>query len=830
MLAGSEAFSALSRAMRGEADFEMPFADPAFERLRVAAKKGDASPIDLAVLIRHALRYESLRRGWDVHFDTGLVEASDLRKAGLIVKQIDQRCSVTAEPWRPDWLPEASVIATDEGAMRAKRKRFFASDLVEGDPFLMQFNLKGYRSIGQRSAVRAALGMPPRSTLIIDLPTGEGKSLVFSAVQKIGFADEPSGSDKSLTVVIVPTVTLALDHERSCGGSPASPMAYVGGQRERNSKILETVRSGEQEFLFASPEAVVGPLRYAISKVLETDGLRAMVIDEAHLVEGWGTGFRTEFQTLAGLCHQWRSNPENPKSFRLIFLSATLSELAKATLKELFSPNEEIPLVSATSIRPEPEYWVANSTHPEVRNSRVVEALLRLPRPAILYVTKVEDAEYWYQYLKQTIDFGRIRKVHGGTGAAEREDVLKGWSDGIVDLVVATSAFGLGIDYPHVRTIIHACVPEKIDRFYQEVGRGGRDGCTSISLIIPGYGDETVAKNLSQQKIITVDRGYQRWKAMFESQTRLDIDFMTYGVRLDTAPGNAPEDIDLIGERSIDWNARVLSMMARCGMIKLTGIPEVETEAGEKAPPYQGLQVQEDGHMLIDVWRDIFEKCRSEIAVANAYSFGLLKILMRGDECPTELIRRLYSGCAHTCTSCRSCRLDPNCRRRNQIVGDVPLPWPFAPEISEAIKAEFGATKRLVIQYGQELPKGIRPRDFEKVLRRLDQSGFRVSICIGEVPDWVNAALRKILANRPWLLVRDREWRRPLWPVGHTIIFCGTDVQVRSEQLNIGTSEYNEMVFVPEGLRDPGNSERKVVDMLVVPVLNMRGFFERYMR
>jgi ATP-dependent DNA helicase RecQ len=830
MLEGSEAFAALARALRGEQSLETHFADPAFERLRIAVRNQDASPVDLAVLIRHALRYESLERGWDVNIDTDLVDAVYLRKAGLNVNQTDQRCSMTAEPWRPRWLPDAAVVASDEGAMRAERKRFHTEDVIEGDPFLVQFGLKGYRSVGQRSAVRAALGMPPRSTLIIDLPTGEGKSLVFQAVQKIGFADMPPGSGKGLTVVIVPTVTLALDHERSCGGSPTSPMAYVGGQTQRNAKILQAIRSGEQELVVAAPEAVVGPLRSAIGKVLENDGLRAIVVDEAHLVEGWGTGFRTEFQTFAGLYHQWRSNPENPKSFRLIFLSATYSELAKATLKELFSPDEDIPVVSAASIRPEPEYWIANSTYSDDRESRVVEALLHLPRPAILYVTKVKDAEYWHQHLKENIGFGRVRKLHGGTRANERESVLKAWSEGTLDLVVATSAFGLGIDYPHVRTIIHACVPEKIDRFYQEVGRGGRDGCTSISLLVPAHGDENVAKSLSQQKIISVDRGYQRWKAMFESQSRLDLDVLTYGVRLDTAPSNSPEDIDLIGERSIDWNARLLSMMARCGMIQLVGIPSVEVELGEKHPPYQGVRIHEDGHMLIEVWRDIFEKRRGEISAANAYSFGLLKNLMLGDECPAELIRRLYPGCAHNCTSCRNCRLDPSRRRRSHIVGEVPLPWPYAPEISEAVNIEFGTTRRLMVEYGDKMPKGIRTRDFEKTLRRLDLSGFRVSICIGNLPDWITGTLDKVLADRPWLLVKDREWRRPLWPTGHSIIFSGPNVKVRSDQLNIGTAQFAEMVFIPEGLRDSENPERKVADMLIVPSLNIREFFERYLR
>ncbi len=830
MLRGNEAFAYLARALRGEADYETPFADPPFERLRVALKNQDASPLDLAVLMRHALRYESLDRKYDVRFETPLIDGDQLRKAGLEVNETPKGFSAVARPWQPGWLVDSKVVPADEAGMRAERKRFHAEDLIAGDPFLAQFGLTGYRSIGQRSGVRAALGMPPGSKLIIDLPTGEGKSLVFRAVQKIGFASDPPGKGKSLTVVIVPTVTLALDHERSCGGNPSSPMAYVGGQAKRNARIIEAIHAGHQELLFAAPEAVVGPLRYAISKVLENDGLRAIVIDEAHLVEAWGTGFRTEFQTFAGLCHQWRTGAEKERSFRLIFLSATFSKMARETLRELFSPNAEIPLVSAVSIRPEPEFWVADFADPIERENRVVEALLHLPRPAIVYVTKVDDAEYWHRHLRQNIGFVRIRMVHGGSASGEREAALTAWAAGTLDLVVATSAFGLGVDYPHIRTVIHACMPERLDRFYQEVGRGGRDGCSSISLLVPAYGDQKVAKGLSQQKVITVDRGLQRWKAMFESRDRINLGDMKYGVRLDTAPGTSEEDIDLVGERSIDWNARVLSMMARSGMIKLTGVPQIEAELSEEVPPYQALQICADGHLLKEVWGDVFERRRREIAVANAHSFNLLERLVRAQECPAKLIASLYPNCAHACTRCRRCRLNPGARRPSQIVGEVPIPWPYAPEVSEAVKADLGERGRMVVEYTPSLPSGIRARDFEKTLKRLDQSGFKVSICIGKIPDWITAALGGALSDRPWLLVRDREWRRPLWPKGNTIIFSGTDVELRGDRLNNGPTQYVEIIFIPEGARDASNPERKVADILTVTKISMRQFFERYLR
>lgn len=95
--------------------------------------------------------------------------------------------------------------------------------------------------------------------------------------------------------------------------------------------------------------------------------------------------------------------------------------------------------------------------------------------------------------------FSRLGLVHGKTSQQNRDSVVAGWRTGALDLVVGTSAFGLGIDYAHARSVIHACVPETLDRFCQEVGRGGRDGCGALSLIIPAGSDKHLARRMSTE-------------------------------------------------------------------------------------------------------------------------------------------------------------------------------------------------------------------------------------------------------------------------------------------------------------------------------------------
>ena len=159
--------------------------------------------------------------------------------------------------------------------------------------------------------------------------------------------------------------------------------------------------------------------------------------------------------------------------------------------------------------------------------------------------------------------------VYGKTSREERESVVTKWRDGLLDIVVATSAFGLGIDYPHARSVIHACVPETLDRFYQEVGRGGRDGRAALSLIAPKPSDFRVAERICLQKVITVDRGLERWAALFLGK-RSTGDHR-FAVRVDGSPGMTADDIDMTGDWNSDWNLRTLALMARAGLVRLLG-------------------------------------------------------------------------------------------------------------------------------------------------------------------------------------------------------------------------------------------------------------------
>jgi ATP-dependent DNA helicase RecQ len=144
--------------------------------------------------------------------------------------------------------------------------------------------------------------MPTGQSLLAVLPTGEGKSLIFQALA----AAHPG----EVVAVVVPTVALALDQDNSARklgellGTYSH--AYLGGQDQQNAEILDRISNGEQGLMFAAPEAFGGRLQPALLRAAANGKLAALVIDEAHLVDAWGTDFRNDFQLLAALVAELR--------------------------------------------------------------------------------------------------------------------------------------------------------------------------------------------------------------------------------------------------------------------------------------------------------------------------------------------------------------------------------------------------------------------------------------------------------------------------------------------------------------------------------------------
>ena len=396
-----------------------------------------------------------------------------------------------------------------------------------GDPWISltshgqlgeEARLPMYMSDGQRRLIRALDGLRPGQVLIGCLPTGEGKSL---AIHRLVL------ESTRLVVVVVPTVTLAIDQEQEAEAVLArhglpQELAYLGGDSGRG-RIKSRIKDGTQRLVFANPESLRG-LMPALMEAAREGNLGAVVVDEAHVIDADSWDFRPDFglipSMVRGLTEQVPDSAVPPKS---LLLSATLTQATIDNLKRLFvGKGRGVLLAGSLRLRPEPAYVRervdaspgegAGDDASIRRRQRILDLIPLLPRPLYLYSTTQADVEYYHGELHRS-GLRRIRHVHGGVGSGDRREAIRGVREQRLDVVSANSAFGLGLNVPNVRSVVHACVPESLDRFSQEVGRGGRDGMATISLMVFTPSDRVLARKQGARKILK-DAGGPRWQDM----------------------------------------------------------------------------------------------------------------------------------------------------------------------------------------------------------------------------------------------------------------------------------------------------------------------------
>ena len=562
---------------------------------------------------------------------------------------------VRARRWTPDWLDHDSIDALDLVVAEQNRRTALP---VPSDPLVALvagFDL--YASHGQRAAVQAAFLIPSGSTAIIALPTGGGKTLAFQ-VPALAYAAEGG-----IAVVVVPTVALARDQEARFRSLIAErsgiqlpdeiPLAYHSGLGDDQREALRrAVRDGGVPVVFASPEAVMGTLRGPLFDAAQQGRLRLFAVDEAHVVAQWGQQFRPEFQMLAGLRDALLEVCPPEGRFRTLLLTATLTQECFDSLRALFGRGG-CQLISEVALRPEPTFLISSAHQEPERLARVLEAARFLPRPLILYSTLREHASAYFSALRG-MGFRRVRLARGGdlTGA-DGEDILRDWRARAVDIVVATSAFGLGMDQDDVRSVIHACLPETIDRYYQEVGRGGRDGKASAALLVTTPADVVTAEHLSIERLISIDRAFERWEAMWSRRRSGIADVHTVSLK------ERPADIADPGDRNASWNLRTLVLMARAGLVSFAPHrpPEIEKRSNETDADFDvrrrqeferfsqevALRIEDARHSDRKHWNDAVHAVRVALRSADIGSVTLVKELRNLRRPLNQMFREIYS-------------------------------------------------------------------------------------------------------------------------------------------------------------------------------------------
>jgi RecQ family ATP-dependent DNA helicase len=331
------------------------------------------------------------------------------------------------------------------------------------DALLNQLGYESWRP-GQREAVVAAL--EGRDSLIV-MPTGGGKSLCY---QLPGLASE------ALTIVVSPLIALMRDQWLRLTGA-GQPVAMISSGMDEGEvwAALDDVRGGAARIVYCAPE------RFASRVFLEAIGEREvdlLAVDEAHCVSEWGHDFRPDYLRLPEVAERL-GRPT------VMACTATATEFVAKEIAQRFGMREPLQVRSGFD-RPNLSFDVValEGTGSKARRQALLEAGLADPanRPAIVYCGTRKDTEAVAQELR---DVGVAAvPYHAGLEPERRSAVQERFMASDTGVIVATNAFGMGVDKPDVRSVWHMTIPTSVEAYYQEAGRAGRDGLPARAVLL----------------------------------------------------------------------------------------------------------------------------------------------------------------------------------------------------------------------------------------------------------------------------------------------------------------------------------------------------------
>ncbi len=322
-----------------------------------------------------------------------------------------------------------------------------------------QFDYKSLRP-GQKEAIESVVA--GRDTLVI-MPTGSGKSAVYQVATQM--LEGPA-------VIVSPLIALQKDQvetleTQDVGGAAVINSSVSAGKRE---ELLEELQEGALEYIFLTPEQLSHP--EILEQVREAEPA-LFVVDEAHCITEWGHDFRPDYLNLGRVIEQL-GHPVT------LALTATATGPARDEITARLGMRDPLVLVNGFD-RPNIRLGMHTAPNEAAKRELLIARVEEAEKPGIVYVSSRKHAEDIAAALAERgVD---AAAYHGGMTPGQRAPIQDAFMEDRMEVIVATSAFGMGVDKPNVRFVFHYDAPHSIDSYYQEIGRGGRDGEPARALL-----------------------------------------------------------------------------------------------------------------------------------------------------------------------------------------------------------------------------------------------------------------------------------------------------------------------------------------------------------